>query len=91
MGTDLAFENLRPENLDIHNYTLLREEENEGKHYFVIESTPSTPEEKKGSAYSKRIFWIRSDIYFPEKIEFFDKRGRLSKRSVMEELVNVSG
>jgi len=91
MGTDLAFENLRPENLDIHNYTLLREEENGGKHYFVIESTPSTPEEKKGSAYSKRIFWIRSDIYFPEKIEFFDKRGRLSKRSVMEELVNVSG
>jgi hypothetical protein len=91
MGTDLSFEDLRPENLNIHDYNLLRSEELNGHPHFVVEALPSTKQEKKESGYGKRIFWIRSDIFFTTKTEYYDKRERLVKLGLSEDLVNVQG
>lgn len=91
MGTDIAFEDLRPENLDAHDYNLLRKESIDGHDHWVVEAIPSTEKEKKDSGYSKRVFWIRKDIYFTVKTEFYNRRGRLAKLALNEELINLQG
>ena len=90
MGTDLAFEDLRPENLAAHDYKLVKEEPLDGHDCYVVESTPSTKKETKESGYGKRIFWIRKDILVSMKTEFYNKRGTLLKIATASELVELS-
>ena len=89
MGTDLAFEDLRPENLAAHNYELVKEEALDGHDCYVIESTPATKKETKESGYGKRVFWIRKDLLVSVKTEFYNKRGTLLKIATASELVEL--
>lgn len=89
MGTDFAFEDLRPENLGLHAYTLSGSETIDGKDVFVIEATPVNAREGADSGYSKRKFWIRKDTYLTVKREFYDKRDRLEKVETSRNLVKV--
>ncbi len=91
MGSDLAYEDFRPENLDAHEYKLLKEENIDGQDCWVVEAIPSTAKEKKDSGYSKRIFWIRKDIYFSVKTEFYNRRNHLAKNGYYKELENIRG
>jgi len=91
MGTDFAYEDLRPENLDTHTYNLLGSEVVGGQDCYVVEALPSTDQEKAESGYAKRKFWIRKDIFYTIKKEFYNKQGQLEKISVDEELASVSG
>jgi len=91
MGTDFAYEDLRPENLETHTYNLLGSEAIGGVDCYKVEALPSTDQEKAESGYSKRIFWIRKDTFYTIKKEFYNKQGQLEKVSVDEELANVSG
>ncbi len=91
MGTDFAYEDLRPENLETHTYNLVGSEAVGGKDCYVVEALPSTDQEKSESGYSKRKFWIRKDIFFTIKKEFYNKQDQLEKVSLDEELENVSG
>jgi hypothetical protein len=91
MGTDFAFEDLRPENLLLHTYTLVGSDTLDDHDVFVIEATPATSREAADSGYSKRKFWIRKDIYFTIKREFYDKRQRLEKVEISRRPVNVKG
>ena len=91
MGTDLAFEDLRPENLDAHNYKLVKSESVDGHDCHVIEATPSTSKEEKESGYGKRVFWVRKDILVTLKTEFYDKKDRLIKVGTSKDLVSLSG
>lgn len=91
MGTDFSFEDLRPENLDLHQYTLVTSERLDGQDVFVIEAEPANSREAADSGYSKRKFWIRKDIYFTVKREFYDKKQRLEKVEVSRQLTNVAG
>jgi hypothetical protein len=88
MGTNLAFEDLRPENLDTHNYTVVGEAAFEGSDCWLIEAFPATGKEKKESGYSKRILWVRKDIFFTVQVHYFDRRGHhtktLSNRSLTQ-------
>ena len=91
MNTDLAFEDLRPEDLDAHTYKVLREEDLGGQKCWVIEALPSTDKEKLESGYGKRVFWVRKDLYLTVQTEFYDKSDKLSKRQTFSDLVNVGG
>lgn len=91
MGTDLAYEDLRPENLDAHTYNVLREETLDGKACWVLEAVPATEKETRDSGYSKRLFWVRKDIYFTVKVEFYDRAGKLDKVATLSDLVQVAG
>jgi len=91
MGTDFAYEDLKPENLDAHTYNLLRSEKIAGQDYYVVEALPATKKEKRESGYSKRIFWVRKEIFFTIKKEFYNKQKQLAKISVEEDLKKVSG
>lgn len=91
MGTDFAYEDLRPENLDSHTYNLVGSEVVGGKDCYVVEALPSTDQEKSESGYSKRKFWVRKDIFLTIKKEFYNKQGQLEKASADDELENISG
>jgi hypothetical protein len=91
MGTDLAYEDLRAESLDAHEYRVLREEPLDGEACWVIEATPATDKEKRDSGYSKRVFWVRQDVHLTVKVEFYDRAGKLDKVGTLGDLVQVEG
>jgi outer membrane lipoprotein-sorting protein len=89
MGTDLAYEDMRAQDLDAHQYTILREEPCDGIDCWVIEAIPATELEKKESGYSKRILWIRKDNYLTCKTEFYGRNGTLAKIGTFSDPVQV--
>ena len=89
MGTDLAYEDMLRENLQAHDYELQEPQNIDGNECFVVVATPAIEKQKKDSGYSKRILYIRKDIFFVIRTDFYDKKGKLVKRSVVQELENI--
>ncbi|MGZ8217360.1 outer membrane lipoprotein-sorting protein [Methylomagnum sp.] len=89
MGSDLAFEDMRPENLETHAYNLIKSEDYDGQSCYVVEITPATDEEKSDSGYSKRVVWVRKDILFTVKTEYYDTHDRLVKTALISNLNNI--
>jgi hypothetical protein len=78
MRSDLANEDIEDRAVDDDVHTLKGSEKQHGVDCFVIESVPR-PELKKDTNYSKRVQYIRKDIYLPCRVEYYDKRGKLLK------------
>ncbi|KIX14116.1 outer membrane lipoprotein-sorting protein [Dethiosulfatarculus sandiegensis] len=78
MRSDLANEDIEDRSVDDDIHTLIGNEKQHGVDCFVIESVPR-PELKKDTNYSKRVQYIRKDIYLPCRVEYYDKRGKLLK------------
>lgn len=91
MGTDFAYEDLRPENLAIHAYTHVGSDRVDGHETFVVEARPATERHAADSGYSRRTLWIRKDIHVTVKQEYHGKTGRLEKVGASRRLVNVTG
>ena len=90
MGTDLAYEDLRPENLAAYDYEITGETEIDGAKCWVVTATPKTGKEKADTGYAKKVYSIRQDIYFTVRTEFYNRRGKLSKVGTFERLVKVA-
>ncbi|WP_339948330.1 outer membrane lipoprotein-sorting protein [uncultured Albimonas sp.] len=91
MGSDIAYEDMRAEDLDAFDYTLTGEEEVDGHPCFVVEARPATQTEREESGYGLRILYIRKDIYFTVRTDFFDPRERLLKKATFTGLSNPAG
>jgi len=91
MGTDFAFEDLRPENLELNRYSLVGSEAVEGQDCWVIEAVPATERQAADSGYSKRKLWVRKDSHYTIKREYYDKKEKLEKIEQSRSLVNVLG
>ena len=89
LGSDFTFEDLQFENLKIHSYTLLGSKEIKGQDCWVIEIKPKDKKEAKNSAYNKRIYYVRKDIYFYTRVEFYDKKDRFVKTLDLDNIVEV--
>jgi len=89
MGTDLTYEDLRPENLNRHTYQVIREEERDGHPCWVVEALPGTEAERGETSYGKRLFWIRKDVYFIIHVEFYNHSERLIKTATFEDLEHI--
>src|SRR5258705_8518962 len=70
LGTDFAFEDLRPEALASHRYESAGSETLDGQDCWVIEAFPATERLAADSGYSKRRLWVRKDITQIVKREF---------------------
>ena len=90
MGTDFTYGDMESEEPDNHNYDVLRSDAVDGHDCYVIEAVP-IDQKKKESGYSKRRLWIRKDIFFTLKIEFYDRRGRYIKTLTNHKLGNLEG
>jgi outer membrane lipoprotein-sorting protein len=91
LGTDFAYEDLRPEALAAHRYELTGAEAIDGQDCWIIEAFPATERQAADSGYSKRRLWIRKDITAIVKREFYDAKSRLEKVETDRRLVNVRG
>ncbi|HET7343014.1 MAG TPA: outer membrane lipoprotein-sorting protein [Methylomirabilota bacterium] len=91
LGTDFAYEDLRPENPAANTYTLTGSESVDGVDCWVVEATPATERQAADSGYARRRLWIRKDNQVTLKREFYDKQNRLEKVEVHRKLVNLAG
>lgn len=91
MGTDFAYEDLRPEKLDDHTYNVIKKEKLDNKDCYVIESLPSTDEEKKTTGYAKRILWVTTDTFVTLKIDFYDHSMKLLKTQTAHDIKTIKG
>ncbi len=89
MGTDFTYEDMDPENIDDYDYRHIRSEEIDGLDCFVIEAVPSDARRRRRSGYGRRLLWIRKDIFYTIRIDFFDRNNKLIKTQVNSELENL--
>lgn len=91
MGTDFSYEDLRPEKLEAHTYAVLKKEKYDNQDCYVIESLPSTDEEKKTTGYAKRILWITTDTFVTLKVDFYDHSMKLLKTQTAHNVKAIKG
>ncbi len=88
LGSDLYFYDLEDHDLEDFTYKYIKEDEWDGKAYYVVESYPVD----KDAPYSKLTNWVRKDDYYVYKIEMYDKKqGRLIKTSFINEIEIIDG
>ena len=63
MGSDLNYSDMSSPDLDLYNFTLMKETEVKGQKVWQIKSFPKTKSEAEKSGYSKSVFFIRQDNY----------------------------
>lgn len=91
MGTDYTFEDLVSDSRDNFVYEREADQNIDGKPHHVVKTTPKNKKMAKGSAYKFRRMFVRQDIMFIVKTEYYDKRSRLIKTQTNMELAQVEG
>lgn len=80
MGTEFLFEDFEGLKLDKSTFALLRSEPcRETSRCYVIEGRVSDPEERAGSTYERKIYWVDETTSAIVKVEFYDPGGTLAK------------
>lgn len=87
MGSDFTYDDIGKRNIDEDTHTLLREESLDGHDYWVIESVPN----KSGEIFSKKYVWVRKDCYVSERVEFYDKLGKLHRKMKASDIKQIDG
>ena len=63
MGSDLNYSDMTSSDLNLYEYTLMKETEVKGQKVWQIKSVPKTKAEAEKSGYSKSVVFIRQDNY----------------------------
>jgi len=75
MGTEFAYEDFEDYQMRSHQFQYLREESClDNSRCDLIESTPSTDEERQASSYSKKIYWIEKKTLYAVQVDYYDKQ-----------------
>jgi uncharacterized protein len=90
MGTDLSYGDVIGHAPEDWTHTVIGDDVIEGVDCWIVESLPRTKAIAKNSGYSKRVNWIRSDIYVAMRAELYDSSGRLTKRIQQTQITKVS-
>lgn len=91
MGTDLTYEDLMPDKIDDYTYTVTGEEKLDNDLCHVVTVAHASEEKAKASGYSKRVVYVRKDILFAVKVDFYDPKGELIKTQTAHDLEKLSG
>ena len=75
VGSEFAYEDLTSQEVEKYTYNWLRDENINGKTFFVVEAIPAYA----NSGYARQEVWIDSEMYQPVKIVFFDRKNSLLK------------
>ncbi len=90
LGTDFAMEDLT-EILSDFRYVRIPDQTIEKVAYFVVEAFPQDEKIEQSTGYSIRRHFIRQDNFFIVRTDYFDRRGRFSKRLTQHDLKNING
>lgn len=91
MGTDFAYEDLRPEATEAHTYTVVRTEPCDKETCWVIEAVAATPALAEETGYSRRQLWVQQSNHMTVRVDFYDKANKLEKQQTNRHIKNVSG
>jgi len=91
LGTDFAIKDLTAEVLSDFRYVRVADLKMNKTSYFVVEAFPRDKETERATGYGLRRHFIRQDNFFIVRTDFFDRRGRLSKRQTHHDLKKVGG
>ena len=86
VGSDFSYEDVSGRHWTDDDHTLVREEPLDGKDCWVIESTP-----KEEDSFSKKITWVGKDERLPLKEEYYDRKDRLERVFLAEEIEEIGG
>ncbi len=79
MGSDFSYADMGTGDIDNYSYKLIGSEEIDGNDCYIIEETPATEKIKKDEGYSKKITWVRKDIFCLAQVKFYDRHGNYLK------------
>ncbi|MDO8578118.1 MAG: outer membrane lipoprotein-sorting protein, partial [Dehalococcoidales bacterium] len=89
VGSDLIYEDMQEIKIEDWNYQFVGSSKVDGFDTAIVEMTPKPGSD---STYSKRINYIRTDgSFYPSKVEFFDKSGKLLKELYNRDVHNYDG
>ncbi|MGD9554641.1 MAG: outer membrane lipoprotein-sorting protein [Arcobacteraceae bacterium] len=91
MGTDYAFEDLVSENKDKFKYERKDDTVIDSQSCYVINVYPNTDDIIKSTGYEYRVLYVRKDIFFTVRIDYFDKRGKFIKQQDLGDITQVKG
>lgn len=89
MGTDMSYDDISSMDRDVNldTYTLLKEENLDGKACWVIEAKPKD----ETYQYSRMVGWIEKATSVSLKMELYDKKGVLVKMMEIQGMKDVQG
>jgi outer membrane lipoprotein-sorting protein len=70
MGSEFAYEDMSPPEVEKYTYRWLRDETYEGMECFVVERYPKDPD----SGYTKQVFWLDKQEYRPLLTQYHDRK-----------------
>lgn len=94
LGTDFTFEDIKKEtkvSAEDYTYKTVGEENIEGHHTYIIESTPINKTTAKELGYGKVMLWVDSQIWMIRKSDFQDTRGKPLKTTFTQDIKNIQG
>ncbi len=88
VGSDFTYEDVSGRELAVDTYTLVREEQLNGRNCYVVKSVPK---EAKSAGYGEKLSWIDVENFLPLKEEYTDKRGKLDRVFTTDEVKVING
>ncbi len=79
LGTEFTYADLEGTTYEAWDHDFQKEVTEGGVKYYLVRSTPK-PEAH--SPYAYVIQWIHGELYFPQKVEFYDTKGKLKELRV---------
>jgi len=89
-GSEFSTEDMESGKTDEYSYKILQQGAYQGHQVWVIESIPNLARLKK-THYSKVLIWVDQARFIPLKIQSYDKRGKLYKRTSFRSIENIKG
>ncbi len=75
MSSEFAFEDMGSQEVEKYTYKFLRDENIDGRDYFVVERIPTD----RKSGYTKQISWVDKETHRLHQVEFYDRKSALLK------------
>ena len=91
LGTDFAIQDLTAEILADYRYSRVADQTVENAACFVVEAFPGDQKVEMETGYSLRRLFIRQDIFFVIRTDYYDRRLRFYKIQTRRDLKQVDG
>ena len=91
MGSDLNYSDMTTPDLDLYDYTLMKETEVRGNKVWQIKAVPKNKDEAEKSGYSKSVIFIRQDNYVMIRAVRWVHKKRRNKYIDVKKLEKIDG
>ena len=91
MGSDLNYSDMTTPDLDLYDYTLMKETEIRGKKVWQIKAVPKNKDEAEKSGYRKSVIFIRQDNYVMIRAVRWVHKKRRNKYLDVKKLEKIDG